>query len=182
MSNNKHNKGQLDDVSDSKEKTFEGRRVRFPRKAKLRNLRRSARNCRVKDSEKTPQTSQALSSESSQALSLESSNQLKKKSKTDHLYCKYCPISVNTLKELQQHNLRHVPNTSFLCFKCFGVFDYQDELGRHLMQHNLSINFQCNSCRLQFLTKSALVKHCDVKKHDYFQAICMALSSPPTST
>uniref|UniRef100_A0A1A9WVG4 C2H2-type domain-containing protein n=1 Tax=Glossina brevipalpis TaxID=37001 RepID=A0A1A9WVG4_9MUSC len=156
-SNNNRNKGQLDDVSDSEEETFEGRRVRFSRKAKLNNLQRSS-NPTFTDSDETPQSGQALSSESS--------NQLQKKSKIHDPYCKCSPIS--PLKELQQHNTKHVPNTTISCFKCLAIFNNHRELSRHLRRHILFTNFQCNSCKLQFLTKSALVEHCNVKKHEYY--------------
>uniref|UniRef100_A0A1A9W5D8 C2H2-type domain-containing protein n=1 Tax=Glossina brevipalpis TaxID=37001 RepID=A0A1A9W5D8_9MUSC len=151
---------------------FGDRNKRFPRKCKSKISRRLTRNYRFKDFDEEPGGGQDLSTDSG--------SQSQKSSKIPPFCCKFCPASINSLKELRQHNLKHLPNDSFLCYKCLAVFHYQDKLNRHLMRHNLSINFQCNSCELQFLTMNELVKHCDVKKHDFNDVSTMDVETVPS--
>lgn len=93
----------------------------------------------------------------------DSSSQTEETLKVRLFHCKLCSASVSTLEALRKHNLVHVPKYQkrgrFLCYKCLGVFEYQDHL------NNRDIKFECNRCKLKCPTMRGLDKHCKVMKH-----------------
>uniref|UniRef100_A0A1B0AT14 C2H2-type domain-containing protein n=1 Tax=Glossina palpalis gambiensis TaxID=67801 RepID=A0A1B0AT14_9MUSC len=109
-------------------------------------------------------------SNSSCVLLTDSSTQSEETLEIRSFHCKRCSASFSTPKELREHNLGHLPKRHefgrFLCYKCLAVFDYQVQLNRHFIRHNRFINFECNYCKLKFLTMSGLDDHCEVTKHD----------------
>lgn len=54
----------------------------------------------------------------------------------------------------------------YLCYKCGNTFQYQHQLDRHMIRHRRCINYRCNYCKFEFLTKNELIEHCSLERHD----------------
>ncbi|EDW36148.1 GL16834 [Drosophila persimilis] len=79
--------------------------------------------------------------------------------KMSWFYCQKCG-DVFTSKVFLDYHLHRQNRGVYICHKCQDEFEFQHQLDRHLVLHNKGINYQCNFCRLAFLSEAKLLAHC----------------------
>ncbi|SPP72675.1 zinc finger protein 888 [Drosophila guanche] len=79
--------------------------------------------------------------------------------KMSWFYCQKCG-DVFTSKVFLDYHLHRQNRGVYICHKCQDEFEYQNQLDCHLVLHDKGINYQCNFCRLAFLSEAKLLAHC----------------------
>uniref|UniRef100_A0A1A9WR10 C2H2-type domain-containing protein n=1 Tax=Glossina brevipalpis TaxID=37001 RepID=A0A1A9WR10_9MUSC len=85
--------------------------------------------------------------------------------KNSWFYCKKCG-NCFTSKVFLDYHLDRQNSGRYLCYKCGNTFQYQNQLDRHMIRHRRCINYRCNYCNFEFLTKNELIEHCSLERHD----------------
>ncbi|XP_037951605.1 PR domain zinc finger protein 15-like [Teleopsis dalmanni] len=80
-------------------------------------------------------------------------------------HCKKCGC-VFTRKVFLDYHLDRQNSGRFICFQCGDIFEFQHELNRHQILHTKSVNYHCNYCNFDFLTKRELLQHCEMEQHN----------------
>ncbi|XP_033253103.1 zinc finger protein 585B-like [Drosophila miranda] len=79
--------------------------------------------------------------------------------KMSWFYCQKCG-DVFTSKVFLDYHLHRQNRGVYICHKCQDEFEFQHQLDRHLVLHNKGMTYQCNFCRLAFLSEAKLLAHC----------------------
>uniref|UniRef100_A0A1A9V1V2 C2H2-type domain-containing protein n=1 Tax=Glossina austeni TaxID=7395 RepID=A0A1A9V1V2_GLOAU len=85
--------------------------------------------------------------------------------KKSWFYCKKCG-NCFTSKVFLDYHLDRQNSGRYLCYKCGNTFQYQHQLDRHMIRHRRCVNYRCNYCKFEFLTKNELIEHCSLERHD----------------
>ncbi|XP_004524936.1 uncharacterized protein LOC101460604 [Ceratitis capitata] len=96
--------------------------------------------------------------------------------------CDYCPVIVQSPRELDSHLTTHQPEGSFDCNVCSLTFLDVDQLNQHKQVHNTppnkEVKYWCDLCTASFRTKEVYDEH--MRRHND-ELLLPALANMPQS-